>query len=102
MGDQDRRHEVRVLLKVPLVIEGVDIYGKPYREETVTEDVSVHGACIRTTNKLASQGSQLKISAVEFDFKAVAVVQILWLDDVDGVLKMGVEFTDSEDNWILK
>ncbi len=98
---KERRRDVRILLKVPLVIEGTDIDGMPFREETVTDNVSIHGACIRTRHRVA-KGSRLKISAVNFPFKSTALVHLVWVDEVDGVLKMGIEFQDVGKNWILK
>ena len=98
---QDRRRNVRIPLRLPLIIEGVNIEGLPFREETETENVSVSGACIRTKQRLGS-GSQLKISAVKFPFRSKAVVRTIWADEIDGVMKIGVEFLDPNENWILK
>lgn len=97
----DRRRDARIPLKVPLVIEGVDMEGNPFKEETYTENVSISGACIITRNRIPN-GSKLHISAVRFPFNTTAVVQMVWLDEVDGVLKMGVEFPDPTKNWILR
>lgn len=89
------------MLKVPLIIEGTDLSGMPFREETVTENVSLSGACIITRHRVA-QGSRLKISAVRFPFQSTAIVHLVWLDEIDGVLKMGIQFVDPTKNWILK
>jgi len=100
-NSKNRRREVRIPLRVPIIIEGVNLEGLPFKEETETENVSVRGACIRTRQRLG-RGSKLKLSAVKFPFQATATVKTIWADEVDGVLKMGVEFLDSNDNWILK
>lgn len=100
-NNEERRRSARIPLKVPLVIEGTDAEGNHFREQTETENVSLQGACLKTVHKMA-HGSLLKISAVKFPFKATACVRLVWLDEVDGVLKMGIEFTDNAQNWILK
>lgn len=98
---EERRRAARISLRVPLMIEGTDLEGLPFREHTETENVSIHGACIRTGHRVAN-GSQLKLTALRFNFSATAIVRLVWVDEVDGVLKMGVEFLETDNNWILR
>ncbi len=98
---KEKRIETRIPIKVPLKIEALDINGNHFIEETETENVSINGACIKISRKIPT-GSKIKISAVKFPFEATAVVDVVWMDEVDGQLKMGVRFLDKKHNWILR
>jgi hypothetical protein len=41
-----KRKEARILLAIPITIEGQDKSNAPFREETVTDNVSKNGVCI--------------------------------------------------------
>lgn len=98
---EDRRRAVRVPLKVALEIEGVDFAGNPFKETATTVDVSLTGACICTTVRVAP-GAILKVSGVKFRFSAIVSVRGVWMDESDGVQKMGVMFLERDDNWVVK
>ena len=98
---EERRRAARIPLRVPLMVEGIDLDGAVFREHAETENVSLTGACIKVAHRLAP-GSILQITAVKFPFRATAAVRLAWQDEVDGVLKVGVEFTDTTQNWILR
>jgi len=93
MLSEDRRRETRIRLKVPVVVEGQDHRNEYFREETETENVSATGACIRI-GRWVSKGSRLTVSAVKFPFRTTAQVELVWVDELDGVMKMGVRFLD--------
>jgi hypothetical protein len=99
--ENDQRREVRIVMRIPVTIEGRDHDGNSFLEETTTLNVSSSGACIATGNRI-SAGSILKISSSRLNFKSEAEVRLIWQDKDEGFLRIGVEFIDSNDNWILR
>ncbi len=41
---EERRKEERIRLAIPATVEGKDVFGSPFSEETVIEDLGPHGA----------------------------------------------------------
>ena len=99
--DKNRRIESRVAIKVPLKIEALDVNGNHFIEETETENVSINGACVKISRKIPV-GTKIKIIATKFPFEATAVVDVVWIDEIEGQLKMGIRFTEKKNNWILR
>ena len=100
-GKRDKRKESRIPIKVPVKIEGLDIMGNHFVEETETENVSINGACIKISRKIPKD-TRIKISALKFPFEATAIVEVVWMDELDGQLKMGIRFLNKKNNWILR
>jgi len=88
-------------MRIPVTIRGVNQDGEPFVEETTTLNVSSSGACIGTRYRIPS-GSILKISSLRLNFKSSAEVRLIWQDKDEDFLRIGVEFIDSNKNWILR
>lgn len=97
-----RRGEPRVTLQVPVTLEGKDKYGATFAEETVTENVSLQGACVETTHEL-EVGEVLLVSAFEQRFQAKARVAIVWSrKSVSNKFRVGLRFLEPNENWIIR
>ncbi len=51
-GASNRRRSTRLDLALPVVISGRDAKGEPFRDETQTETVNLHGAKVRTSREI--------------------------------------------------
>lgn len=96
----NRRSEKRVPLRIGITIAGRDANEHQFVEETETENVSRTGACIITGHELRV-GESLEISALQGNFRAHAVIQIMWIDNKDGRRRIGVKFLGEAKNWII-
>ncbi len=59
----ERRRAERIRLAIPATVEGKDITGKPFSEETVIEDLSPRGAGFRL-NARVFEGGELQLRIV--------------------------------------
>jgi hypothetical protein len=59
--EKEKRRSERILLKVPLLVAGFDVYGKSFREDTFTLSISRNGAFIWLKNS-ARQGDTIAVS----------------------------------------
>lgn len=60
---EERRKAERIRLAIPATVEGKDITGKPFSEETVIEDLSPRGAGFRL-NARVLEGGELQLRIV--------------------------------------
>ena len=95
-----KRKETRILLTIPVVLEGSDDGNVAFREETVTENVSKSGACI-IVDRILRLGSIVTVSALQGKFKCQGEVRAIWVDDHDRRKKAGVRFTQPTTNWVV-
>jgi hypothetical protein len=95
-----KRIEPRIALKLPVVLEGTDADNIDFREETTTENVSKHGACLIASHKL-TVGSIVTINGSQGKFKSEAVVKGIWIDDTDRKTKIGIQFVGPVQNWVV-
>jgi PilZ domain len=95
-----KRLDPRISLVVPVVIEGEDLSNNPFREETITENVSKTGACIVVQRQI-KLGTFITVIAFEGKFRSQAIVKGIWIDDRDKKTKIGVQFSGSLQNWVL-
>jgi hypothetical protein len=72
--DEDRRHERRWNIPVPVVVEGVGTDGKEFSEETITSDASPSGMCI-LLNREVHEKEQIKVTAPDEKFESQATVR---------------------------
>ena len=91
-----KRKEVRILLAIPVTIEGMDKSNAPFREETVTDNVSKNGVCIILERALV-----LRVTACQGKFKCRGEVRALWVDDNDRKKRVGIRFVDPTTNWVV-
>ena len=95
-----KRKEARILLAIPVTIEGLDKSNTPFREETVTENVSKNGVCI-VLDQALDLGVVLTVTACQGKFKCRGGVRALWVDDNDRKKRVGIRFTDPSMNWVV-
>ncbi len=95
-----RRKEARILLSVPVTIEGLDHDNAPFSEETVTENVSKNGACI-LVNRILKLGSVVTVLAFQDKFKCKGEIRAHWVDESDQKKRIGVQFVEAPINWVV-
>jgi hypothetical protein len=95
-----KRKEARILLSIPITIEGLDKSNAPFREETVTDNVSKNGVCIILEQAL-DLGNVLTVTACQGKFKCKGEVRALWVDDNDRRKRVGIRFLDQTANWVV-
>ena len=71
---EDRRHERRWNIPVPVVVEGVGVDGKEFSEETITSDASPSGMCILLSRELHEK-QPIKVTAPDEKFESQATVR---------------------------
>jgi hypothetical protein len=92
MAATAQRRSERVLLDVPLIIQGEAQDQKPFREETFTVTVSAHGALLVLGAKVAL-GQKLKLTKTENSEEREATVAFLG-PPYAGLATVGVQFAD--------
>jgi hypothetical protein len=96
-----RRSEPRVVLKIPITLDGKDKSGEAFTEETFTENVSRQGACVETVHYL-EVGTVLQVSAFEKRFRSKARVTIVWSKkSASNRFRIGLRFLDPLANWVV-
>ncbi|MCI0422584.1 MAG: PilZ domain-containing protein [Acidobacteria bacterium] len=95
-----KRKEARILLTIPVTIEGLDKSNAPFREETVTDNVSKNGVCV-ILNQAVELGSVLTVKACQGKFKCNGEVRALWVDDNDRKKRIGLRFVEPTVNWVV-
>ena len=95
-----RRKEARILLAIPVTIEGLDKSNAPVREETVTDNVSKNGVCV-VLDQALDLGVILTVTACQGKFRCRGEVKALWVDDNDRKKRVGIRFVDTIANWVV-
>ena len=95
-----KRKETRILLAIPVVIEGADAENQHFIEETTTENVSKWGACI-VVDRILKLGSIISLTAFQGKFSCQAEVKAVWIDESEKRKKVGVRFVEPPKNWVL-
>ena len=95
-----KRKETRILLAIPVVIEGEDADNQHFIEETTTENVSKLGACV-VVNRVLKLGSVISLAAFQGKFSCKAEVKALWIDEIEKKKKVGVRFVEPPVNWVV-
>jgi len=95
-----KRKEARILLAIPVTIEGLDKSNASFREETVTDNVSKNGVCI-VLDQALDLGVVLTVTACQGKFKCRGEVRALWVDDNDRKKRVGIRFVDPIANWVV-
>jgi hypothetical protein len=95
-----KRKEARILLSIPIIIEGLDKSNAPFSAETVTDNVSKNGVCIILDQAL-DLGAVLTVTACQGKFKCKGEVRALWVDDNDRRKRVGIRFLDQAANWVV-
>ena len=95
-----KRKETRILLAIPVVIEGADSDNQHFIEETTTENVSKLGACIMV-DRVLKLGSIISLTAFQGKFSCKAEVKAIWIDESERKKKIGVRFVEPPINWVV-
>ncbi|MSO22936.1 MAG: PilZ domain-containing protein [Acidobacteria bacterium] len=95
-----KRREARILLAIPVTIEGLDKFNAPFREEAVADNVSKNGVCL-VLDQTLDLGAVLTVTACQGKFKCKGEVRALWVDDNDRKKRVGVRFVDPTVNWVV-
>jgi hypothetical protein len=92
-----KRREPRVRLKTRVQIAGRTPENEAFCYETLTLDVSPHGASVLVEAPLPI-GTEVTFSAVRYAFHARAVVRSVSLDQETGGCVLGLQYPDHERN----
>jgi hypothetical protein len=95
-----KRKEARILLSVPVRIEGLDDANTPFCEDTITDNVSKNGTCI-IVNRVLKLGSIITVTAIQDRFKCQGEIRAHWVDENDKRKRIGVQFTEPPVNWVV-
>jgi len=95
-----KRKEARILLAIPVTIEGLDKSNAPFREEALTDNVSKNGVCI-VLDRALDLGAVLTVTACQGKFRCKGEVRALWVDDNDRKKRVGIRFVDPTVNWVV-
>ena len=95
-----KRKETRILLAIPVVIEGEDSDNQHFIEETTTENVSKLGACI-VVDRVLKLGSIISLTAFQGKFSCKAEVKAVLIDESERKKKIGVRFVEPPINWVV-
>ncbi len=96
----NKRRDERYYKKVDVKIQAPDENGDFFEEKTYVENFSKNGCCI-ITSKNVKEDALILISSIDEKHNTEAKVKKIWQKEIDGKLKMGVEFLDNKDNWLM-
>jgi len=93
----NRRRSTRVLLKVPLMLRGLDINGESYTARAETIMVSRHGARLSIDRELV-KGSDVSVTVPKTGRTQKARVVLAW-ENSPGVHECAIELASPENLW---
>lgn len=76
--DMHSTSQTRVNYRLPIVIEGDDAIGRPFREEAIVENVTRRGAFVETSLTLKT-GGLLALVDASADDRRLGFGQIVWI-----------------------
>ncbi|MGB8473744.1 MAG: response regulator [Candidatus Acidiferrum sp.] len=95
------RSEVRLRLRVPLKLRGMDVHGAKFEEAGSTENVSLNGFLFGCTAKLAN-GSIVDVSMTSSGEAYVGKATIVYCDSAAApVHRYGCRFIEKTGPWVL-
>jgi DNA-binding response OmpR family regulator len=96
------RSEVRVQLSIPLKLRGVDIHGREFDENAVTENVSLSGFLCRCSAEM-QKDSVVQVFLAKGGAKAAGKARCVRSELAEGAVpQYGFRFTEKTSEWILK
>jgi hypothetical protein len=98
---EERRFDLRMPLRLPIVISGRAEDNSAWSEPTETDDISNSGALFHLNQKV-SRGDRLYIRAHRPDGASVEVtaVVIRIAPAIYGTARVGVQIAESAENWV--
>ena len=97
---KNKRREPRVKLHTHVTVSGCDANGDLFTCETVTVDVSPHGASFVIESPMRS-GAIVDFSTRDYRFQTRAVVRSVDRDRATGNVIVGVEYLDEAKNPVV-
>src|SRR4030095_9348816 len=100
-NSEERRFDLRMPLRLPIVISGRAEDGSAWSEPTETDDISNSGALFHLNQKV-SRGDRLYLRAHRPDGAAVEVnaVVIRIAPAIYGTARVGVQIAEAAENWL--
>lgn len=95
----ERRRSPRFCLRVPIVVRGESLDKKMFSEETVTVDVSAHGAVVSLATKVALGQTLTLVNPQNWDERAVRIARIT--SPSGSLTHIGVEFSNPAPEFLL-
>ena len=95
----ERRRSPRFLLRVPVVVRGESIDKKSFSEETVTVDVSAHGAVVCLATKVALGQMLTMVNLQNWNEEIVRIARIM--SRCGTPTQIGVEFSKQAPEFLL-
>ena len=98
---EEKRFALRMALRLPIVVSGRSDDGATWSEPTETDDISTTGALFHINQKIAS-GDSLYLRSHRPDGVPVEVkAEVMRVSPaVYGTNRIGVNITDSRENWL--
>ncbi len=100
-SNEDRRFELRMSLRLPIVVSGRAADGAAWSEPTETDDISTRGALFHLNQKV-QVGDQLYMRTHRPDGAPIEVtVQVVRVAPaIYGNARVGVSISKPDDNWL--
>jgi DNA-binding response OmpR family regulator len=95
----ERRRSPRFLLRLPVVFRGESLDKKSFSEETVTADVSAHGAAVSLATKVALGQSLTLVNPQNWDERVVRIARMT--SPSVSLAHIGVEFPEPAPEFLL-
>ena len=98
----DRRSEVRICLRVKVSLRGVDIHGKPFEEQCVTENIS-RSAFFCECNAQLAENSEVAVSLISGGQQFVGMARVVRCGSSETPHpRYAFQFVDKNANWVLQ
>ena len=95
----ERRRSPRFFLRVPIVVRGESVDKKSFSEETVTVDVSAHGAVVPLTTKVVLGQTLTLVNPQNWDERDVRITR--FVSSCGTPAQIGVEFPNPAPEFLL-
>ena len=98
--DMHSTSQTRVNYRLPIVIEGDDAIGRPFREEAIVENVTRRGAFVETSLTLKT-GGLLALVDASADDRRLGFGQIVWIREGSDVPSgVGMRLVGDNAKWM--
>jgi DNA-binding response OmpR family regulator len=98
----ERRKEVRICLRVKLILRGTDIRGKPFEEQCATENIA-RSSFFCDCGAEQQKDSEVAVSVISGGKKFVGMARVVRCDSNDAShARYAFRFVDKDVNWILQ
>ncbi|MDD5541637.1 MAG: PilZ domain-containing protein [Acidobacteriia bacterium] len=99
--DKVRRTEPRVVLRLPITLEGTDPCGNDFVEKTSTENVSRRGACAELPRAIEA-GAVLRLTSLERQLHTRVQAVVTWCSSFGpNRFRVGLHFLEAPSQWVV-